>query len=292
MNKGQIVCFGEVLWDCYPDQKKLGGAPLNVAAHLAKLGSTATVISRIGEDSYGKELLPIVDSFGLDLNYVQQDNKWPTGKVLVTLSPGGLPSYEIQKPVAWDQIALNDVNENLVSQSAALVFGSLAARNKTSRNTLLHLLTKSKLNICDLNIRQGYYDYALIQSLLSQSNILKINDDEAMLLSELFKFSEKDLYKRLEDIFGLDMIIQTKGAKVAEVYHQGEHYEASSYAITPIDTVGSGDAFLAGFIHRYLGGSDVEKALDFGMRMGAYVATCSGAIPDYNDADIQALTRG
>ena len=289
--KRNIICFGEMLWDCYPNEIKPGGAPLNVAAHLAQLGNQATILSKVGEDKLGEELIAYSSDLKVDCSLVQRSTTAPTGQVLVQLTEKGIPSYDILEPAAWDSIQSSHQASIQVSKAAALVYGSLASRSDLSRNTLLELLKVSQLNICDLNIRQQYYSRALIYEILSKTHILKINEDEAVLLAELFELDPAKIIQQLTDKFMLDMIILTLGSKGAEVFHKGILYKAQTYKIVPVDTVGSGDAFLATFIDGLLRGKRIETVLDAAMRMGAYVATQKGAIPDHNYELIAELKK-
>ncbi len=280
--KRNIICYGEMLWDCYPDTKKPGGAPLNVAAHLAMHGNQTSIITKVGKDKLGTELLAFAKAINVDCNYVQETKDLETGQVLVTLTDKGIPHYEILAPVAWDNIENEEQLNSAVANSAAFVYGSLAARNPISKKTLLNLLKLSNLNICDLNIRQSYFSRDLLHELLSRTHILKINEEEAVLLSKLFNLKYEKLMEKIADKFGLDMVILTLGSKGAEVLEQGIVYKTGTYKIVPVDTVGSGDAFLAAFIHSLLAGEKIESALDHAMLMGAYVATQQGAIPHHN----------
>jgi len=280
-NKPYIVCFGEVLWDVYPDGKKLGGAPFNVAAHTNKLGPKAHIISRVGNDPYGKEILEAIQTQGITSNYTQLDHTYDTGIVDVLLDEKGKPSYNIKAPVAWDFIHANDENKSLLMNSEAFVYGSLVCRSNQSRQSLFELANLSKLNICDLNIRQSFFDKELIAALLEITHILKINDEEAELLQELFGIEEADFYKKLSEQFSLDIIIQTLGANGAEAYSNGQLHTSPGIKTNVVDTVGSGDSFLAAFIQHYLNGGNISTCLKKGCELGAYVASKQGAIPEH-----------
>lgn len=277
-----ICCFGEMLWDVYPEGKKLGGAPFNVAAHLNKLGSNSQVISRVGSDALGDELINAVKQQGLDSKYIQIDAKYHTGRVNVSLDQQGLPTYDIESPSAWDQISLTQNNIDLVKSDSALVFGTLALRNQLSRDSLLHLLKLSALNICDLNIRQSFYSKDLIEALLLKTHILKINDDEAELLKHMFALSEDDFFEKLSKRFSLQIIIKTLGKDGALVWEKGLTCRGKAIDIVPKDTVGSGDAFLAAFMHNYLLEKSLQVCIDAACQLGAFVATRSGAVPEHD----------
>jgi len=277
--QASVVCYGEVLWDVYPEGKKLGGAPFNVAAHLRQLNRAVKVITRIGDDALGAEIETAISSQDLSLDYVQKDTTKETGVVLVTLDDQGHPEYEIKVPVAWDAIALTESNQQAVRESKALVFGSLACRSETSRATLTKLAQLSPLNICDLNIRQSFYDKELVTNLLELTDILKLNDEEAELLKSFYGLnSEKALIKLAED-FGLKLIIITKGGEGVTALSEDEEYFSPAEKIQVVDTVGSGDAFLAAFLDAYFNDLPISDCLHKGCKLGAYVATQPGAIP-------------
>lgn len=279
MSQHNIVCFGEVLWDVYPQGKKLGGAPFNVAAHSTQLGTQGHIITKVGTDAYGIEILEAMKSQDIQTDFTQSDHTFATGVVNVQLDSQGTPSYEIKKPSAWDFIHTNLENLSLVERCDALVYGSLACRTDRNRQTLKDLTDISSLNICDLNVRQNYYSKELFEELLDVSNILKINNEEAEMLCQVFGVRSGNLYEYLTETFDIDTILQTKGAQGAEAYRNGEIFRAQGIKINVIDTVGSGDAFLAGYIHSYLQSKSIQTCLSAGCKLGAFVATKSGAIP-------------
>ena len=288
-NNPYIVCFGEVLWDVYPDEKYLGGAPFNVAAHARQLGMKSEIISSVGDDANGQEILEAIKNQKLSTAYTTVNSQYATGVVNVVLNETGHPTYEIKAPVAWDYIVADDKIMELVSSSKALVYGSLACRSATSRHTLFELIKRSPLNICDLNIRLSFYDKGLVETLLQSANVLKINDDEAALLTQLFDLDENDFYKELSTQFSIDIIIQTLGAKGAEVYSNGTLHAVDAVKIEVVDTVGSGDAFLAAFIAEMLAGKELNDCLQFAVGTGGLLATKRGAVPVIKREEIYEL---
>jgi fructokinase len=288
MNK-KVVCFGEVLWDVYPEYKKLGGAPFNVAGHLRKLGLDVHMVSRVGQDSLGKEIMIEIERADIPRDLIQEDPNHPTGIVNVLLDDHGKPSYEIVQSVAWDYIEYDALTEYAVSQADLFLFGTLACRHEVSRSCLHHLLSLNDSTVLDMNLRQTYYSHDLIDGLLDKTRILKLNDEEFDVLHNLLQVSHDNLYGFLIERYSIQLIIQTKGANGAEVFDGREVYQNPGYRIQVVDTVGSGDAFLAGFLSQYLLNHSVEECLDFGCRLGAYVATQAGAIPSYNVVDLEAL---
>ena len=275
----KVVCFGEILFDVYPDKKVIGGAPFNVAAHLAQIGDQASIISRIGEDGNGSEVLAQVAQHKLSTETIQIDSRFPTGLVNVSLDDKGSPSYQIQEPSSWDNIAASKNDLQLVSEADAFVFGSLACRGSKSKSSLLKFADNSNLNICDLNIRLNYYDQKLISTLLELTHVLKINDEEAELLIDMFDLPKEAYLKAIGDKFGISVIIETKGADGAVAYSGGKTVEAAGVKIKVVDTVGSGDAFLAAFIHHFLKHQPLEGCLFHACKRGALVATQHGAVP-------------
>jgi len=273
--------FGEVLWDVFPSGKKMGGAPYNVAAHAQMNKIRSEMISCVGDDELGAEILSEVKKQGLSKEFISIHPAYPSGTVNIQIDDGGQPSYEISEPVAWDHIACTDDLIRLVKHADVFVFGTLASRNQTSRGTLIALLPHAKLKVLDLNIRQSFYTKKTIQELLGQTDILKINDDEYALLTELLNCREADLYQTLSKDFNIDLIITTKGAEGAEAYAKGEVYHAPGIKVQVADTVGSGDAFLATFLVQYLNRQDINVCLKAACQRGAFVASKGGAIPKY-----------
>ena len=286
MDQKKIVCFGEVLWDVFPTGKKLGGAPFNVAAHTAQHGDKSSIISAVGSDELGKEILNEIALKRVSSKFVQIDQEHETGVVKVELDEKGIPSYDIKKPVAWDFISFDMDMIKSVQQCNAFVFGSLASRSEKSRKSLITMLSHAKLKICDLNIRQNYYSKSLIRELLFHCNILKINDDEATLLGELFDINQNDFYKHLSSLFNISMIIQTLGADGAEAWKNDHLYKSPGYKVRVLDTVGSGDAFLSSFIHHYLDDEPIDICISRACQLGAFVATQHGAVPGYESKKI------
>lgn len=283
-----IVCFGEVLWDVYPDGKELGGAPFNVAAHMKKLGANSHIVTKVGREELGTQIIRAIEEQDISTNYTQIDYTFSTGTVDVRLDKDGKPTYHVKQPSAWDFIHSNLENMNLVQNSSALIFGTLACRSERSRQTLIDLARISKLNICDLNIRQNYYSKELIEELLGFTDILKINEEELRLIEAIFEIDLDQNLQKLKEKFDLNLIILTKGAEGAQVWFEDRLYSAEAHKVNVIDTVGSGDAFLAAFIHNYLNDEKISHCLESGCALGAYVASKPGAIPEHPSKNIRA----
>ena len=281
MKKSTIICFGEVLWDMLPTGKLAGGAPMNVAYHLNALGVSAKVISRVGKDDLGAELLGFLTEKHVSTDLIQIDNTQSTGVVYVELDEKGSPSYDISMPVAWDFIENTEGSQQAVREAEMLIFGSLVCRNDVSRNTLCDYLTLAKTTVFDVNLREPFYDKALIERLLAAANIVKMNEHELDIISSWYgrfpTFQEKA--EALQRHFGLNTLIISHGSVGAYCLEDGEMYFQPSFRITVQDTIGSGDAFLAGFLSEKIQGKSPQTCLITACKSGAYVATQAGATP-------------
>lgn len=290
-NRSKVVCFGEILWDILPGGAVPGGAPMNVAYHLHQLQETPALITRIGNDEKGEELRKILSEKRIDTSLLQTDTDHPTGIVYGTANENGDMRYEIVAPSAWDFIEAAPAAMEKVRASAYFVCGSLAARDITSRQALFTFLTAGKNNVVDINLRQPFFGEALTGQLLQHAAIAKLNSDELDLLSGWWNIEGdlKDRMSWLQQRFDLDTVIVTRGADGAAVFHEDSLYEHPGYKVEVADTVGSGDAFLAGFLHRRLRQDDISKALNFASKLGAFVASRRGAWPGYTLADLEQL---
>lgn len=292
----KVVCFGEMLWDCFPEHEIPGGAPMNVALHLCQLGLDVKMISKIGRDEHGKKLLDFTSNFNLDPTCIQEDETHPTGKVLVDNKDPENILYDIVSPSAWDHIALTNEALKAVKAADAVIFGSLAVRNHESWETLYHLLHEPVLKIFDINLRAPFYDFEQIEIILGYTDILKINEDELVIVADYFDidFPEKSSHQEksklvcayLTEHFPINMVCVTLGAKGALIYQEGKTFSHPGYKVKVEDTVGSGDAFLSGFVKSYLEGKKPEEILDFACAMGAFVATQKGGTPRYKIEDV------
>ena len=281
MNRN-VICFGEVLFDVFPTHKKIGGAPLNVALRLASLGVDAQIISRIGNDEIGEELVRFVAQNGVLTATIQVDSTLKTGEVIVKLDDKGSASYTINYPVAWDEIELTPEIENALVKADALVFGSLVCRNSVSFQTLLALIKIAKYKIFDVNLRAPFYTKEILIALMQQSDFIKFNDDELYEISEFMDSPYHSLEQNMLFIAektNTKSICVTKGNHGAALYYGGKMYYNSGYKINVVDTVGAGDSFLAGLLSKLLDNEDPQKAIDFACALGALVASNEGANP-------------
>ena len=292
MSLPRVICFGEVLWDLLPSGKIPGGAPMNVAFHLTNFGLPTQIISRIGEDVNGEAIVQFLKEKEVDTYLIQTDAFYPTGIVKVDLDEKGTPTYEIVKPVAWDYINRNIANSKAVTTSKALVYGSLAARNNRTAETLFNLLELARLKVFDVNLRAPFYSKELIEKLLFQSNIVKMNDEELELIGSWF-FKNLPFYSLAKEIkkhFVIDILIVTQGSKGAFVIDRDDDIKAiAAKKIVVVDTIGSGDSFLAAFLYKYLKGEPIFICLDFAAKTGALVATKRGGTPNITEEMVVSL---
>ena len=287
----RIICFGEVLWDVLPAGPEPGGAPMNVAYHLKKLGNNPAVITRIGEDDYGRRLRDVFASSGVSTEYFQTDPEHSTGLVHATPNEFNEVVYDIVQPVAWDFIGWEDRFTDLLAGADLLVCGSLASRNQTSRETLLKLLDTPPRKVMDINLRPPHFDRSRIEFLLEKADILKLNSAELELITGWFGqyATPVERVKSLQDKYKVDTIVVTMGGEGALVAHDGQTWRHPGYPVRVADTIGSGDSFLAGFLHNMLAGTSYEQALLFACGLGSYIASRSGACPDYQVENVWGL---
>ena len=283
--KDVVVGMGEALWDILPEGKKIGGAPANFAYHVSQFGLPGCVVSAIGDDALGKEIIENFTSKGL--NHHIATVPYPTGTVQVEIDPAGIPQYEIKENVAWDNIPYTDSLKQLAARTRAVCFGSLAQRNVVSCNTInrfLDAMPKSddSLVVFDVNLRQGFYNKDILYNSMSRCNILKINDEELVTVSRIFGYPGIDLQDKcriLLDKFNLDVLILTCGVNGSYVFVP----DSVSFLPTPqvevADTVGAGDSFTAAFVANILKGRSVVEAHAKAVETSAYVCTKNGAMP-------------
>lgn len=279
-----VVCFGEVLWDIFPSGSRAGGAPFNVAYNLFKMGIDTKMLSRIGNDTLGQQLLNQIDQWGITTDFIQVDRERPTGTVLANFDEHGEAQYEIVKEVAWDYIEVLPKHKELIQNSKAFVFGSLIARNEVSKKTLLELLEHSKFRIFDVNFRPPFIDFDFIKELLHKADLVKMNKAELRTILEFLGedyIDEDTSIRHLQNYFDLNEIILTKGSKGARYFVGSTSYNFPAVHIKIADTVGSGDSFLAGFLSKRIQGRSPEEIMKQATSLGAFITSKSGACPDY-----------
>ena len=287
-----IVCFGEVLWDVFPTHKTIGGAPLNVALRLQSFQNEVALISCLGDDKLGNELLLELQKHRISSLYIQKIKAYKTSTVAISLDKNGSASYFINHPCAWDNIQVNDKLNSLVKSSEAFIFGSLIARSNTSRNTLIKLLTFSKLSVFDVNLRPPHYDINSIQVLMNAANFIKFNDDELKEISMSLGYQSASIEQTILFIAkktNTTSIAVTLGSKGAILFFEERFFYCKGYQVEVADTVGSGDSFLATLIDVLLKRKDPQLAIDKACAVGALVAKSSGANPMISKVEIDAI---
>ncbi|AXT54411.1 carbohydrate kinase [Aquimarina sp. MMG015] len=290
----KITCFGEVLWDIFPNHKKIGGAPLNVALRLKTIGIDASIITKVGNDDLGEDIIQYINKQGLSLDTIQKDYQYHTGEVLVSLDKEGTASYEISRPVAWDFIENTQKADEEVNISDAFIFGSLAARNNVSRNTLFKLLNKAKFKILDVNLRPPHYDAQLLNDLMKRADFIKLNDEELDEICIHFGIKESTLEEQIKSIAAYtntSQICITKGGKGATLYYNNSFYHNDGYTIKVVDTVGAGDSFLATLISKLVEKNEPQLSVNYACAIGAMVAGSAGANPVFSDREVQDFIK-
>ena len=284
INQDVIVGMGEALWDVLPDGKKIGGAPANFAYHVSQFGLDSCAVSAIGDDALGEELLENFDRKGV--NHLIEKVPYPTGTVQVEIDQAGIPQYEIKENVAWDNIPYTARLDFLASRTRAVCFGSLAQRNIVSRNTINRFIDampeKGALKVFDVNLRQGFYNKEILCNSMQKCNILKINDEELVVVSRMFGYPGIDLQDKCWILLGkynLQMLILTCGINGSYVFTPGNVSFQPTPKVDVADTVGAGDSFTATFIACTLKGMPVAEAHRRAVEVSAYVCTQAGAMP-------------
>ena len=287
-----VVCFGEVLWDVLPTGKIAGGAPMNVAIRLKSLGIDSQIISRTGKDDSGTALKNIISQYQVTTALVQEDEKISTGEVLVKLDTQGIATYDIVYPSAWDKIEITDANRTVVQHADAFVFGSLACRDAVSRQTLLELLSIAKYKIFDVNLRPPFYNIALIELLMEQADFIKLNNEELIIIATAMGAGTIDIEECIQFIAkrtNTNIICITKGKDGAILFAENKYWSHAGFTVKVVDTIGSGDSFLAALIVQLLAGIEYVKAVEYACAVGALVAMHKGANPVLKDEEIKQL---
>jgi fructokinase len=291
----RILSFGEILWDVLPEKKMPGGAPMNVALHLHKLGLNVSFLSRIGKDIYGKELREFIESARLGDYILQEDDQHETGQVKVDLTDSNDPQYDIVFPSAWDYIEYTEQLDQRVKNSDMIIYGSLASRGERSRETLLQILDQHvAYHVFDVNLRTPYYSKERVHLLMDRADLVKMNEVELEILSEWFvedtgEKQEKTRLEILRSLFDLSVICVTRGAKGASMLFHGEYFQHPGFVVSVKDTIGSGDAFLGGLVYGLLHQNDPSYILKYASATGAVVASKAGANPLFDKGEIHQL---
>lgn len=290
--KNKVLCFGEVLWDAFGDEKKAGGAPMNVARHLVQQHVNVSFASRVGSDASGDELVKFLKDNGLYSPMIQRDNNLPTCEVTVELDDKNQATYIIPQPVSWDKIQLDNNLKDGGKDASIIVFGSLACREKTTHDTLLNLLDETDATkIFDVNLRHPHYTLATIETLAARANVIKMNEEEADLLIGGGTGDLKSKITEFQKKYHTKTICVTRGEHGAIIWHDYEFFEHPGFTVDVADTVGAGDAFLATFIEGLIANKPIPKILLNACAIGAYVTSKRGANPVYNQDEIVRIKK-
>ncbi len=286
MKKNLIIGLGEALWDMLPDGKKLGGAPANFAYHAGQFGLDTMAISALGEDKLADETIQALEANGL--NYLMPRVPYATGTVQVTLTGDGIPTYEIKENVAWDNIPFTAEMEEAARNCRAVCFGSLAQRNVVSRETIQKFLDATPegcLKICDINLRQQFYTKEILEDSFRRCDILKINDEELIVVSRMFGYKDLDesaVCQQIVSDYGLQLLVLTCGTNGSHVFAaDGQHSFQPTPKVEVADTVGAGDSFTGSFCAAVINGKPLAEAHRIAVEVSAYVCTQNGAMPKY-----------
>lgn len=291
-DKRMIVGLGEALWDVLPEGKKLGGAPANFAYHTGQFGLDTLAVSALGEDRLGDETIAAIEEQGL--NYMMPRVPYPTGTVQVTLDDEGIPAYDIKENVAWDNIPFTDEMKAVAQNCRAVCFGSLAQRNVVSRGTIKKFLSATPddcMKIFDINLRQNFYTKEVIDESLHLCNVLKINDEELVVIGRMFGYPGLDMQDKCWLLLGkynLDILVLTCGVNGSYVFTPGSMSFYETPKVEVADTVGAGDSFTGTFCACILKGKSVADAHRIAVDASAFVCTQKGAMPKLPDTILNA----
>jgi fructokinase len=280
----KIAGLGEALWDAFPEGEKFGGAPANFACHCRSLGADAFMVSSLGCDTRGQKARAFLNEHGVDTSCLVEDPEHETGVVLVTLDADGKPDYEIKQNVAWDHIPWTDAMAHVAAQLDAVCFGSLAQRNDVSRATIARFLGATPsdcLRVFDVNLRQTYYDDAILQASLTMASALKLSDEELPVVAQLVGADGDDAEKVdvIMKAFDLRLVVLTLGSEGALMVTPDDSSFATPPAISVVNTVGAGDALTAAAITGFLRGLPLDVINSKANQLAGYVCTQDGAVP-------------
>ncbi len=290
--------IGEVLWDVFPDGERFGGAALNFCANLERLGDHATLFSAVGDDPRGRKSLEQMNSLGVDTTGIRTVPNLPTGIASITMNEAGEPSFEIPRPAAFDAVSIDPATLKTLQATGVdwLYLGTLLHTNPAAEQLTASLLKQlhPARGFYDINLRTGHWDLALVQRLSQLASIIKLNELEAETLFALTRsqgeaFSLESFCDRWASAYGIDVICVTLGPAGCMIYDGGKIYRVPGYNVTVCDTVGSGDAFAAAFLHGYSAGWQIPRAAQFANALGALVASRAGATPPWTIAEVEAL---
>lgn len=279
----KVIGIGEVLWDLLPSGPQLGGAPANFAYHAHALGAQSRVVTRVGNDEFGRSIRRRFEEMGIADGTVQMDDIAPTGTVAVELSDKGIPNYIIHENAAWDYLAVTPAALRAIREADAICFGSLAQRCRISRSAIQNLMTAAPadaLRIFDINLRQNFSG-ELIEQSLRLANILKLSDGELSILADLFSLtgSTRQQIEKLAQKFSLQLVALTRGSAGSLLFQAGQWSDCPSIPIKIVDTVGAGDAFTAALVLGLLQKLNLDEINTLADEVARYVCSCEGATP-------------
>jgi len=278
-----ITSIGEILFDIYPDHKKLGGAPLNFIYHIKKLTDNGNIISRVGKDVLGNKVINGLSHAGISADFIQHDNLHPTGMAKVILDKNGKPDFEIDTDRAYDFIEITEENNNLINtETDCLYFGTLAQRSQISRETIQAFYNRGLKYFADINLRQNFYDEEILISTLEAADFIKANYDEMHVLNDIFvqtEYSTEKVAFELMEKFNLNMIAVTRGKDGASIFENGKRFNHSNVDDKVVDTTGAGDAFSAMLCIGYLHGFEIPYINKLANDFAFDICQFEGALP-------------
>jgi fructokinase len=278
-----ITSIGEILFDIYPNHKRLGGAPLNFIYHIKKLTNNGNIISRVGKDVLGNKIINDLNHAGISTDLIQHDNLHPTGKTIVTLNQNGIPNFKIDTDSAFDFLEVTEENANQVNtETDCLYFGTLAQRSEISRTTIQSFFNRGLKYFADVNLRQNFYDEGILRTTLEAADFIKVNYEEMHVLNDLFiqtEYSTEKIAFELMEKFNLNMIAVTRGKDGASIFENGKRFNLSNVDSKVIDTTGAGDAFSAMLCIGYLHGFEIPYINKLANDFASDVCQFEGALP-------------
>lgn len=279
-----VAGIGDILWDCFPDGRKIGGAPANFAYYMKQFGFESVMISAVGEDELGAEIHETLDRIGLD--HVLQTVDYPTGTVMIELDENGIPSYRIIENVSYDNISYTEQIDEIARKCTVLCFGTLAQRNSVSRDTIRRFMqampeTEETYKVFDINLRQNFYDKDIVSESLKLCNVFKVNDEELAVVKDMFGYAgtdDQEVCRQILSDWDLKYLILTCGTSGSYVYADGEESFFPTPEVEVADTVGAGDSFIGTFMALILKGASVKEAHKLAVAVSAYVCTQYGGM--------------
>ena len=288
----QAVCFGEVLWDNFGKEKKIGGAPLNLSIRMNSLGINTSIISQVGNDSLGDKLKFLIKRTRTTTQLISTTDNFPTSEVKVMVNKKGEAKYDITYPCAWDKIKVIKLYQDAVKKSNMLIFGSFASRDEVSRKTLFNLINLSKFNVFDVNLRPPHFSYTTLINLMKKSDFIKFNEEELEIISKKLGSNFNSINDNIMYISKktkTKMICVSKGENGAILFINNKYYNQNGFKVKVIDTVGSGDSFLATILEGLISKKPYDLILKKACAIGAIVASKKGANPIIKDDEIKKL---